>query len=152
MNQKIKIFLGSLLFSILANWYLFLCSKIALNIIILRTETELWEPERWWANGLESVGTSTLGLLLFAHSDLPSLQETNKHLDPQGTKRGHSDFFMVVNVGYNEQTAYASYLRISLLKNFVFWEAEWTSLAYSRFLWWGLALWERNRYHSRWSA
>lgn len=45
---------------------------------------------------------------------------------------------MVVNVGYNEQTAYASYLRISLLKNFVFWEAEWTSLAYSRFFVMGL--------------
>lgn len=36
---------------------------------------------------------------------------------------------MVVNVGYHEQIAYAPYLRVSLLKNFVFWEAEWTSLA-----------------------
>lgn len=56
MNQKIKLVSGSLLFSILANLYLFLCSKVALSIIILRTEAELLKSVRWWATWIEVSG------------------------------------------------------------------------------------------------
>lgn len=92
MNQEIKLFLGSLLFSILANLYLFLCHRVALNIIILRTEAELRESERWWASWVEISGNASSRTASFCPCRLA--QAKGKQHIPRPTRDWCENWFL----------------------------------------------------------